>query len=243
MDKIIALGITFIFGMFIMIGAIIALRFKNGNKLINFSFGLAFGVMTMLAIFDILPEAYEMLSVNYSGFHLITVMFLAIFLGLLILKLLDLYIPEHDNKNIKHIETMGTIAIVLHNIIEGMALYGTLLSSIKLGILVCIGVGLHNIPLGLTISAMTYKTNKSKKKTYITMGLISLSTLLGGLLMLLFNSLISEFALGILLSLTLGMILYITIFELFPHIKASKDKNCYTGILIGILIIIISSFI
>ena len=243
MDKIIALGITFAFGMFILVGTVIALSFKNSNKLINFSFGLAFGVMSMLAVFDILPETYEMLSVNYVGIQLIIVMALAVFLGLLILKLLDLYIPEHDNSNIKHIETMGSIAIVLHNIIEGMALYGALLSSWKLGILICIGVGLHNIPLGLTISAMTYKTNKSKKQTYITMGLISLSTLFGGLLMFLFSSFISEFALGILLALTLGMILYITVFELLPHIKESKDKNCYIGILMGVLVIIISSFI
>ena len=89
----------------------------------------------MLAVFDICPETYEMLSVNYEGVRLVIVMLLAAIFGLLVLKLLDLYIPDHDNDNIKHIGTMGAIAIILHNIIEGMALYGALLSSLKLGIL------------------------------------------------------------------------------------------------------------
>lgn len=242
MSEIYALIITFAFGSLLLVGAIIALSFKNSNKLINFSFGLAFGVMTMLAVFDICPETYEMLSVNYEGVRLVIVMLLAAIFGLLVLKLLDLYIPDHDNDNIKHIGTMGAIAIILHNIIEGMALYGALLSSLKLGILFAIGVGLHNIPLGLTISAMMYKTNKSKKKTYITMSLISLSTIFGGLIMFLLSG-VSEVALGILLAITLGMIIYITLFELLPHIKESKDKNCYIGILLGVLVIIISSFI
>ena len=47
---------------------------------------------------------------------------------------------------------------------------------------------------------------------------------------------------GILLCLTLGMIIYIVFFELLPHVLHSKNKVLsIIGILIGILIIIISS--
>ena len=47
---------------------------------------------------------------------------------------------------------------------------------------------------------------------------------------------------GILLCLTLGMIIYIVFFELLPHVLHSKNKILsIIGILIGILIIVISS--
>ena len=36
----------------------------------------------------------------------------------------------------------------MHNFIEGMAIYSSVNSSLELGILISIGVGLHNIPMG-----------------------------------------------------------------------------------------------
>ena len=37
--------------------------------------------------------------------------------------------------------------------IEGMAIYTSVLSSVELGTLMCIGVGLHNIPMGMVLAS------------------------------------------------------------------------------------------
>ena len=107
--------------------------------------------------------------------------------------------------------------------------------------ILCIGVGLHNIPLGMVISAMFYDHNKNKAKTIFISFLISLSTFVGGFIMLLLSSVISELFLGVLLAVTLGMIIYISFFELFTHIvKDSNKKYSLVGIFIGILVILLS---
>ena len=83
---------------------------------------------------------------------------------------------------------------------------------------------------------------EDKKKRILMILLSTISTFIGGLLMALISSLISDFVIGILLCLTLGMIIYIVFFELLPHVLHSKNKVLsIIGILIGILIIIISS--
>ena len=71
-----------------------------------------------------------------------------------------------------------------------------------------------------------------------------LSTFIGGLLMLLISNLLNEFVMGILICITLGMLLYIIIFELIPHILHSKNKLLsIIGIVIGVLVILISSML
>ena len=121
-----------------------------------------------------------------------------------------------------------------------MAVYNITTESLKLGILVALGVGLHNIPMGMIIYS-TLKNEGKKKKTILIL-LSSVSTFIGGVLMVSISALISEFILGILLCLTLGMLLYIVFFELLPHVLHSKNKILsIIGIIIGILIILISS--
>lgn len=56
--------------------------------------------------------------------------------------------------------------------------------------------------------------------------------------------LINDLVIGILISLTLGMIAYIEIFELIPHLIHSKDKiRSFWGAMIGVIIIAISSIL
>ena len=123
---------------------------------------------------------------------------------------------------------MSSIAIILHNIIEGMAIYNTFNTSINLGILLSIGVGLHNIPLGMVLSSTFYKSLSNKKKSNVIIFLISTSTFVGGLIMCIFNNVFkNEF-----------------IIEILPKLIKSKDKKMIiTSIIVGILILFVSVFL
>ena len=56
------------------------------------------------------------------------------------------------------------------------------------------------------------------------------------------NNIINNFILGVLICITLGMIIYIAIFELLPKMLCSKDKKTVVvGTSLGILILFISS--
>ena len=246
-NEILGLVLTLFLGIFILIGSLIVFFVKNNNKFICLSIGMAFGVMIMLVIFDLIPEVLEVFS-NYNWYIKLLIVIALSIIGIIILKIFDLFIPHHehdehiDKNNLHHIGIVSSIALVLHNIIEGMALYSVFSQSIKTGLLLSIGIGLHNIPLGMIIASAFYKSNKSIKKTLLISFSISVSTFIGGILMYLLSSLINETIMGILLGITLGMIIYIAIFELLPHIKEEKNKKIpILGILIGIILILLST--
>lgn len=111
-----------------------------------------------------------------------------------------------------------------------------------MGFLVALGVGLHNIPMGMIISSTL--ENENKKKKIVILLLVTLSTFFGGILMMLVSNILSELLIGSLICITLGMLIYIMLFELIPHLLHSKNKLLsIIGILIGIAIMIITGLI
>ena len=245
MDRIALLN-TLELGLFILIGSLISIYFKKNKHIIDFSIGLAFGVITMLLLTDIIPEIIEALSLSKIYIFII---FTA--LGFILLELLDKYIPDHNESgkdNLTHIGIISALALGIHNIIEGMAVYSTVLLDASLGKLLLIGVGCHNLPLGIVIGSTLFTSNKNKYKSILLILLISLTTFIGGLIMYFLNlNTINPLVQGILLSITLGMLIFIDIDELIPRINRSlKTKNkVYTiiGILFGIIILGISLLI
>ena len=228
------LFIVFLFGFTILIGSIIVL-IKDNKKTRELSISMAFSVLFLLIFLELIPEAITHL--DYKQVLLFG------FIGVLLLKLLDLFIPEHEHTNKKdhvlHIGLISIIALILHNIIEGMALYIALKNETHLGIMLGIGVGLHNIPMGMIISSTLKQAKYSNLKIIIISSLISLSTMLGALIIHFIGN-IGEYYLGVLLSITLGMIIYIVFFELLEHILHQNKKNNITGFIIGFLLILIS---
>lgn len=248
--NIIALILTIVVGLFILGGSIIGFIFKNNKKIINLSISVAFGVMIALIAVELVPELLEiMIEYLDKGKGLLIAGLLA-FLGFVILQQLDAFIPHHEAENhkhkhkchdehLKHIGIITCITLVLHNVIEGMGLYITTVTNLKMGLIMCLGVGLHNLPMGLVITS-TLLNEYSKKKIIIISLLVSLATALGGIFILL-SGIQSELVMGLLLSITLGMLVYIVFCELLEQVMNMEDKKInIVGILSGIIILIIS---
>lgn len=250
MNKIYGVGLTLITGVFFLIGGLISKRFKNKEALNHFSIALAFIIMLNLIFTDLIPETLELLE-DYKAISRIIVIIAFIILGILLLKILDFFIPDHhhdhhDNeKNIKehlshekHIGTLTVISLILHNILEGFAIFGMSLNDFKLGLMICLSVALHNIPLGTHIfSSLSFEKNRG------LIGILTLSSLIGGLIFLIVGE-ISNLVLAIITCITLGMLIYIEIFELFPEMLHSiKKKETQIGIVLGLIILGISILI
>ena len=156
-----ALLTTLLLGVFILIGVLISYFFKKSEKIVLFSIGLAFGVIVMIIFTDLLPEIMECIPLSRIYIPIVSVI-----IGLLILRILDNFVPDHENSekkdNLIHIGVMSSIALGLHNIIEGMSLYLVSLKSITSGLLLCIGIGLHNIPMGLVIATTLINAKYTK---------------------------------------------------------------------------------
>lgn len=248
--EIIGLVITLLLGIFVLIGALAAFLASKKGQITDFSLGLAFSVIIMLIILDLVPDIIEHLGLKYIWLFLIFT-----FLGYAILRVLDHFIPDHhehhkmskkeSNNNLAHIGVISSVALIIHNIVEGMAVYSTVLSDVSTGLMLTIGIGFHNLPLGMVIATTFYQGNQKSMKIWLSIGGVALSTLLGGILSLFLNSrMVPEWVLGSLLSLTLGMLVFILLSELWPRLSQSKfKKERNLGIGLGVIIMLISLII
>lgn len=229
---------TSIAGLFFLVGAVLAYIGKKKKGLVDFSLGLSFSVMVLLLAFDIVPEVMELLEDKGKVF-----MYIFIAFGLVMLKLLDLLVPHHDHeaeiktheRHLKHIGVISSLALVVHNVIEGIAIYNITTLDFKAGLLMAVGVGLHNIPFGIEITATLNDVKKKKSYVLLYIVTLTLSTVLGALVMLIFKS-VSDFVLGSLMSLAIGMIVYLVLFEILGELLSVKDKKySRAGLLLGLV--------
>lgn len=245
--KLMGLLLALISGLFFIIGFIIASKAKKKESLSYFAVSLAFVVMFNLIVFDLTPEILEIFE---GKIYMALILILA---GIAIIKFLDLFIPDHHhnhreneknhhehNSHAYHIGVVTLISLLLHNIIEGIAIYGLTLNSFHSGLMMCVGVALHNIPLGIEIAISLSKLNDKKCHTKFLLFTLALSSLAGAILVSLFGE-INEIFLGIVSCITLGMIIYIAFIELLPEIiNNKKHKEIYYGIIIGVIIMALS---
>lgn len=230
--------ITFLSGVSFFIGYLVTVLLNNNKKLVTFSLGFSFIIIFGLIIFDLLPECLELVDNKL-------IILLYALIGIVLLKLLDLFIPDHEHKSNKkdhmeHIGVISFIALFIHNIIESTAIYTAGLTNTSLGLMMAIGVSFHNIPLGIQISSMI---KNKKEKLLLTTGL-TFSSLVGIILLNLLKITLSDGVLCVLISITLGMLIYISLFELLCEVKENiKKKELQLGIFSGIVLVIISVLI
>lgn len=243
--------LTLLVGLFILGGTLLGFYSKNNKTIVNLSIGIAFGVIVALMGMELIPEAYEKLNVNAS-WRAIVILITTALIGILVMNILDNFVPHHEheshhdhkhkddtchNEHLSHIGILATIALVIHNIIEGMTLYVTAASSMSSGYLLCVGIGLHNIPLGLLIAG----TLRTKKQTVITSLFLSLSTFVGGIIIYFISSVITDFMVGMFIAVTLGMLIYIAFIELLGQIIHTENRKAtISGILLGVGLFLVS---
>ncbi len=229
-------GISTILGYFI-----IFIKKSIHNKIIAGSLSFAAGVMVCTSITDLIPESLSLLNKNYSFVVTIIFCFLGILFGIVISMIIDYYVPDtpktDDNNTLFRLGLLSMMAIVLHNVPEGIATFMASSKNINLGISLTIAIAMHNIPEGITISVPIYYSTNSKKIAFLYTLISALSEPLGALLAYFFlKDIINDFILGIILSVIAGIMLEISFRVLLPSTKKYNDK-------IGVIFFFIFGFV
>lgn len=98
--------------------------------------------------------------------------------------------------------------------------------NLKRCFLLFTSITLHNIPEGISIAIPIYYSTKNIKKAFIYTLISGFSELLGAILAFLFLSkYINNLTLGIILSLTAGIMIHISIYELIPNALLYKNNK------------------
>lgn len=238
--------ITTLAGLSTLIGAVI-IFFKTNkkDKIVIASLSFAAAVMLTISFTDLIPESLKSLNNIYKTFPSYIIMLIFLNIGVIISLSLDKYLPTKDNNSLYRVGIISMIAILLHNIPEGMATFMASNTNISLGIALSVAIACHNIPEGISIAVPIFYSTGSKKKAIMYTLLSGLSELFGAIITFLFlKPFINDFIMGILFATIAGIMIYISIYELFPtSLKYNNKKYTYIFYFIGILFMLINHFI
>ena len=236
--SIVVILLSILMGISFLIGTLLTKKIK-GKWVSYFSVSLAFIIFVAVLLTDIIPEICE-LTKTYTQLCLVICSSL---FGMLMLFLVDLFIPHHHHehkhndenkvehkKHLYHIGVLTLISVVMHNLFEGIAFYTIAITSVKSALAVTGGIALHNIPLGIEISSFFKERKENKIKRNL---LLIFSGTIGAIIGLLIGDLSDTLNL-VILSITCGMMLYTGVIELGSEtIKDFKEKGVVEGLLVG----------
>lgn len=239
--------LSFLAGISTVIGALVIFFDKRKNsKIVEISLSFAAGVMTCVSLTDLLPNSFRMILDNNNLFPKIILSLIFMTFGIIISMLIDKYLPDNkvntDNKGLYKIGIISMVAIVLHNVPEGIATFITSTNNLKLGLTITIAIALHNIPEGISIAVPIYHSSNNKLKAFLYALLSGMSEVLGGILAYLFLApLINDHVMAALYAVIAGIMIHISVYELIPGAyKESTLKNVLKYFLIGFGVMILS---
>ena len=229
-----------------MLGIIpIFIKIKNKDKVIASSLAFASGVMLSVSITDLIPESIHMLKNYFNGQIVILLSFIFMLIGIITSSLIDKYLPTINYQNLYRVGIISMLAIILHNIPEGIATFISTTKDTSLGISLATSIALHNIPEGISISIPIYYSTKSKFKALFYTFISALSEPIGAILTYLFLlPLITDTLLGLLFSFIAGIMLQISLMELLKEsINYNYKQQTKLFFLIGIIFMLLKIFI
>ncbi len=228
--------LTLIAGLSTLIGFLVVfIKGCNKNIIITFSLAFSAGVMIYTSLFELLKESFIILTSNYNNIYSFLIVLFFINMGIIISVVLDLLIAE-KKESLYKVGIISMIALMIHNIPEGIVTYITSDFDKIIGIKLAFTIAMHNIPEGICIAVpIYYISNKTKAFKYTFLS--GISEPIGALIAFFFlKSFINETLLAFLYSITAGIMLYISFYELIKEAKTYKNiKLMYFSLALGFI--------
>jgi len=226
----IALALTAVAGLATTIGSLLGIFVKQpGPRFMALTLGFAAGVMVLVSFVELLAGGIE--AVGFGPAH---VAFLAGMLGMF---LIDFLIPHEymaerhrteDSEQGALLKTGVLVALGLgiHNFPEGMATFAGALQDVSLGVAIAGAIALHNIPEGLAVSAPVYAATGSRRKAFLLSFLSGVAEPAGAAVAALFLlPFLNEAVLGLMLAAVAGIMVFISLDELVPAARSFGEEH------------------
>lgn len=220
------------------LGGIIGITFKNtSNKFLSFILSLASGLMISIVCFDLVPEALEIAN--------LPIILLGILLGVIGMIICDILVQKKFSTKVAKAKTSNSllqtgiivsIGLALHNFPEGLAIGSGFGASIKLGYSLAVAILLHDIPEGISMAVPMKNGGMKVSKVIFYVVLSGITTGIGALFGAIIGG-ISKEIIAICLSFAAGAMLYIVSGELIPESnKLYKGRMSSIGNIMGFIL-------
>ena len=196
-------------------GIIGAVIKKHSNKFLSFILSFASGLMMAVICFDLLPEALGISNIINVIIGTIIGIIAMIFCDLLVEKKFTLKQNYKENKLLKT-GIIVSIGLAIHNFPEGLAIGSGFEASLKLGLSLALAICLHDIPEGISMAVPMKNGGMKLSKVIFYVVLSGITTGIGAFFGAIIGS-ISQQVIAICLSFAAGAMLYIVSGELVPE--------------------------
>ncbi len=221
-----ALLLTIFAGLSTGIGSMIAFFIRHPKTVyLSLALGFSAGVMIYISFVELLPNAIEHIG------NLLAM--IAFFIGIIIIGIIDIFIPDEINPHHFAAITKGpdttvnsklmrtglftALAIAVHNFPEGLATFGTTLENVRLGVLIALAIAIHNIPEGISVSMPIFFATHDRKKAFVYSFLSGVAEPIGAIIgFLILLPFLSPILLSSMLAFVAGIMVYISVDELLP---------------------------
>ena len=210
---------------------------KNSNKFLSFILAFASGLMMSIICFDLIPEAL--------GISSIINVIIGIIIGIIVMIFCDIIVQKKFNTNKRFEKNENTllktgivvsIGLAIHNFPEGLAIGSGFEASMKLGLSLALAICLHDIPEGISMAVPMKNGGMKISKVIFYVVLSGITTGIGAFFGAIVGS-ISQEVISICLSFAAGAMLYIVSGELIPESnQLYHGKMTAVGNMIGFII-------
>lgn len=224
------------------IGGIIGASLKStSNKFLSFILSFASGLMLSIVCFDLIPESMQITNISNTVIGVLLGVVCMIACDILVQKKFNnvgVGVPDDTNNKNNLLKTgiIVSIGLALHNFPEGLAIGSSFEASIKLGYSLALAICLHDIPEGISMGVPMKNGGMKKSKVIFYVIMSGITTGIGAFFGALIGG-ISDVIIAMCLAFAGGAMLYIVSGELIPEAnELYKGKFTSLGNIIGFII-------
>ncbi len=230
--------VTFLAGFSTLLGFYtIYLKIKNRGLFLAKILSFSSGVMTSVSFLDLIPESFLKIHENFSSLSSLCFLLFFFLIGMLSSKVVSETVERKSGGEVLYkLGVISMLALIFHNIPEGIATFLTTSQNERLGISLAIAIALHNIPEGISVAIPIYYSTKSKTRAFLPTFISALSEPLGALLAYFFlQNRVTEDMMGFLYAMIAGIMIQIACFEILPtSFSYRKRKSTILYFLFGV---------
>ena len=236
--------VSFFAGISTVFGCVVLLFKNDKKKLIGRCLAFAAGVMITVSFLDLIPSSITGIYKYFQFLPSILIVSIFFVIGVICSTIINKCLPSFEQKQDGKLYKLGIfsmLAIILHNVPEGIATYLTATDDIRLGISLALAIALHNIPEGISICVPIYFSTNSKLKAILYTFISGISEFLGALIAFIFLSQInSTMFLDLLYAIIAGIMTSLAVDELLVNALTYQNKiSVIFNVLIGGLFMLI----
>lgn len=223
----VAILYAIIAGLSDIFGGWLGYKTKLSKIMPRYTIGFAAGILITITFIDILPEvAIE------SQAHIVLLGFLVFYV---IEKLLMLHACGEDECQVHKIGGFTVFGMALDNVVDGIGIAVGYAVNPLLGLLITIGVVIHEIPQGIASVSIMRNAKYSVKKTYSVLILAGILYPIGAAL----SSFIPQGLHLMILAFVAGDFIYIGASDLLPEAHKKFNIKVIGTVLLGVVFVLL----